>query len=74
MCTSLICLPLTAQPIDLRYRHLAGLDLADAGQGKDEHAVYICHTWLQYNPLWLDLPKGSIHSLTFYKIICGLLF
>ena len=39
VCTSLICQPLTAQPIDLckeRYRHLAGLDLTDAGQGKDD--------------------------------------
>lgn len=38
-CTSLICQPLTAQPIDLcmeRYRHLAGLDFADACQGKDD--------------------------------------
>ena len=33
------CQPLTVQPIDLcmeRYRHLAGLDLADAGPRKDD--------------------------------------
>ena len=37
--TSLICQPLTAQPIDLcmeTYRHLAGLELEDAGQGKND--------------------------------------
>ena len=39
VCTPLICQPLTTQPIDIckeRYRHLAGLDLADANQGKDD--------------------------------------
>ena len=44
VCTSLICQPLTAQPIDLcmeRYRHLAGLELADAGQGKDDLMEWI---------------------------------
>ena len=39
VCTSLICQLLTAQPTNLcmeMYRHLAGLDLADAGQKKDD--------------------------------------
>ena len=39
LCTPLICRPLTTQPINLckeRYRHLAGLELADANQGEDD--------------------------------------
>ena len=39
ICTSLICRPLTAQPINLckeKYRHLAGFELADANQGTDD--------------------------------------
>ena len=38
ICTPLICRPLTAQPVNLckeKYRHLAGLELADANQGTD---------------------------------------
>lgn len=44
VCTPLICQPLTVQPIDLckeKYRHLAGLDLADPNQGGNDDLVEV---------------------------------